>query len=69
MKTTIKILTILSIIFLFASCAKEEQPTKPLKKGINIIKTTQITKSSMVDSSAVMGHPGHIKFPPVYGEE
>lgn len=68
MKTTIKILAILSIIILFASCAKEEQP-KTLKKGINVIKTTQITKSSMVDSSAVMGHPGHIKFPPVYGEE
>lgn len=68
MKTTIKILTILSAIILCAACVKDEQPQTP-KKGINVIKTTPVTKSSMVDSSSVKGTPGHIKFPPVYGEE
>lgn len=68
MKTTIKILTTLSVIILCAACTKEEEPQIPLKKGINVVKTTPVTKAMDADSSSV-SKPGHVLFPPVYGEE
>lgn len=64
-----KALYIILALVTLSACTKVEEPKQPLRKGINVIKTTPVTKSADADTTKAEGRPAHLPIAPVYGEQ